>query len=101
MAHPRFSKGDANRRSAPVTAELIDCLELRTLLGEASFADETEFESISDIGPYGTDLAIRLTLSRLTREQAERIVSERQRISVPPRIASRSNACAFVGYFSF
>jgi hypothetical protein len=101
MAHPRFPKGDANGRSVPRTAELIDCLERRTLLGAASFADGTEFDSISDIRPYGTYLAMRLTLSRLTQEQVERIVSGRQRISVPPRSAPRSNACGFVGYFSF
>jgi hypothetical protein len=43
-----FPSGDANGRTVPVMAELTDCLELRTLLGAAGFADGADFESIYD-----------------------------------------------------
>jgi hypothetical protein len=43
-----FPSGDANGKVVPVMAELIECLDLQTLLGEAGFPEGTDFESIYD-----------------------------------------------------
>jgi hypothetical protein len=62
VAHPpgKFASASQYGRRSRVTAELIDCREPRTLLGAAAFADGTEYESIHDIRPHGTYLAMRI-----------------------------------------
>ncbi len=72
--------GDANGRLVPLQADLVDCLDLRTTLGEAGISDVTDFEKAYD------DLASSGRNPSLVEDVQNRVLEYFEGLDLPEQV---------------